>query len=174
MKNLTWNQILTKEDINKFTKEASETRRSDSTKFNAQSSRSHAIFQIKIERTNKNNTESQSLINIIDLAGSERNSIDSFEDKSKTEVENMKKIQQEANFINKSLTTLGRIINMLGDKNSNKSSIPYRESKLTMILQANTIFIVEFTKTWIKDSNDRKYLFSKEIVQHNERSLKFC
>jgi hypothetical protein len=47
----------------------------------------------------------------------------------------MKKIQQEANFINKSLTTLGRIINMLGDKNSNKNSIPYRESKLTMILQ---------------------------------------
>jgi hypothetical protein len=133
IKNLTWVRINSQEDILRYTKEASESRRSDSTQFNLTSSRSHAIFQIKIEYegTNKSST-----INIIDLAGSERSSL-SFTGKSKEEIEISKRIQTEANFINKSLTTLGRIISMIGDKKNtnNKIAIPYRESKLTQVLQ---------------------------------------
>jgi kinesin family protein 11 len=44
----------------------------------------------------------------------------------------MKKIQTEANSINKSLTTLGRVIRLISEKNPN---IPYRESVLTRVLQ---------------------------------------
>jgi hypothetical protein len=39
------------------------------------------------------------------------------------------------------LTTLGRIISMIGDKKSAKLAIPYRESKLTMLLQVKIIII---------------------------------
>jgi kinesin family protein C1 len=134
IKGLTWIQIKCKEDIIKFTKEASDSRRCDSTQFNSASSRSHAIFQIRLERDNTYNT-----INIIDLAGSERSSL-SFGGKTKEEIELGKRIQNEANFINKSLTTLGRIISMIGDKNI-KLAIPYRESKLTMILQVIFVLI---------------------------------
>jgi len=46
----------------------------------------------------------------------------------------MKKIQNEANFINKSLTTLGRIVRIISEKQP-LANIPYRESKLTRLLQ---------------------------------------
>jgi len=46
----------------------------------------------------------------------------------------MKKIQAEANYINKSLTTLGRILRLISEKKP-ENVIPYRESKLTRILQ---------------------------------------
>jgi kinesin family member C1 len=140
IKNLTWVEINNKEDILKYTKEASETRRSDSTQFNSTSSRSHAVFQIKIESQKEGNTVLSGMINIIDLAGSERSSLSSFNGKSKEEVDLAKKIQNEANFINKSLTTLGRIISMIGDKKTGKVAIPYRESKLTMLLQVKINF----------------------------------
>jgi kinesin family protein C1 len=135
VKNLIWVNINSQEDIIKYTKEASDSRRSDSTQFNSTSSRSHAIFQIKIEYQGTNKS---SIINIIDLAGSERSSLN-FTGKSKEEIEISKRIQTEANFINKSLTTLGRIIGMIGDKKNtnNKLAIPYRESKLTQVLQVN-------------------------------------
>jgi hypothetical protein len=134
VKGLLWHQIKTKTDMIKCIKEASESRRSESTQFNDCSSRSHALYQLKLETRNKLNQEIQSLINIVDLAGSERSALN-FGGKTKEEIESMKKLQSEANFINKSLTTLGRVISMLADKKSNKISIPYRESKLTMILQ---------------------------------------
>ena len=50
IKNLTWIKVQKKEDILKLAKEATEARRSDSTQFNNVSSRSHAIFQIKIDK----------------------------------------------------------------------------------------------------------------------------
>jgi hypothetical protein len=62
-----------------------------------------------------------------------------------------KKIQKEANFINKSLTTLGRIIRLIKQQRLmglKDMCIPYRESKLTRMLQdciggdAQTLMIV--------------------------------
>jgi hypothetical protein len=137
IKSLIWVNIKSEEDILKYTKEASDSRRSDSTQFNNTSSRSHAIFQIKIEYEGTNKS---SIINIIDLAGSERSSL-SFTGKSKEEIEVSRRVQTEANFINKSLTTLGRIISMIGDKKNNNSkiAIPYRESKLTQVLQVRDL-----------------------------------
>jgi hypothetical protein len=141
IKGLTWLQIFTMEDICKFTKDASESRRSDSTQFNSTSSRSHAVFQIKIEKIKNSKVENTSLINIIDLAGSERSSLNSLSGKTKEEIDLVKRIQNEANFINKSLTTLGRIISLINDKKSAKVAIPYRESKLTMVLQVIICYI---------------------------------
>jgi hypothetical protein len=136
IKKLIWVDINSMEDIIKFIKDASDSRRSDSTLYNSVSSRSHAVFQIKLENKNVCNQEIRtSVINIIDLAGSERSSISSWEGKTKEEIDLAKRIQNEANFINKSLTTLGRIISLIADKKCNKVAIPYRESKLTMVLQ---------------------------------------
>jgi hypothetical protein len=135
IKNLTWNNIKSKEDILSLIKSASDSRKVESNSYNESSSRSHAVFQIKLEAfNNQKKTTVESLINIVDLAGSERSNLN-FTNKSKEEVESMKRLQTEANFINKSLTTLGRVISMLADKKSNKLAIPYRESKLTMVLQ---------------------------------------
>lgn len=135
VKNLMWNNIKSKDDINNLIRIASQSRRVESTQFNESSSRSHAIFQIKLEMIdNSKKTTTESYINIVDLAGSEKCTLN-YSNKNKEEIENMKKLQNEANFINKSLSTLGRVISMLADKKSNKLSIPYRESKLTTVLQ---------------------------------------
>lgn len=60
----------------------------------------------------------------MDLAGSERLK----ESKSQGEM-----IKETGN-INKSLFTLGKVISSLTDKKTNKQHIPYRDSKLTMLL----------------------------------------
>ena len=66
-------------------------------------------------------------ISFVDLAGSERLK------ETKTEGQTMIK---ETGSINKSLFTLGKVISMLsqGAKNLDKKYIPYRDSKLTMLL----------------------------------------
>ncbi len=55
IKNLTWNKIESKDDILKYTNKASDSRRTNSTKFNSSSSRSHAVFQIKLVKSNNTN-----------------------------------------------------------------------------------------------------------------------
>ena len=63
---------------------------------------------------------------------------------------------------------------MLADKKSNKNSIPYRESKLTMILQVKKNINIEFSKTRIKNCYDCKYMFFTEKLKSHKRSIKFC
>jgi len=174
IKNLTWVAIENKEDILRFTREASDSRRCDSTQFNSTSSRSHAIFQIKIDSVKDYSSIESSIINIIDLAGSERSSLQNLSAKTKEEIEAVKRIQNEANFINKSLTTLGRIISMIGDKKSAKVAIPYRESKLTMVLQnslkpnSKTVMIV----TVCSDVNN--YNMTKESLKFATNAMISC
>jgi len=91
-----------------------------STSMNAKSSRSHAIFILTI--LNKT-TDVRSTLYLVDLAGSERIK------KSNVSGERI----DEAIAINSSLTTLGKCIIALGDKKA--SHVPFRESKLTKILQ---------------------------------------
>ena len=94
------------------------------TNMNEHSSRSHSIFILTINQTNK--IEGYSKIGklyLVDLAGSEKI--------SKTGATGH--TLEEAKIINKSLTTLGRVINNLTDGKS--THIPYRESKLTRVLQ---------------------------------------
>ncbi|KAG0047913.1 hypothetical protein BGZ83_007109 [Gryganskiella cystojenkinii] len=113
-----------------------------STDFNAHSSRSHSIFQITIESRDRSpgtvpgspsarkalggaksaTAVRVSQLNLIDLAGSE---------KASTDVERRK----EGAFINKSLLTLGTVISKLTEEKG--AHIPYRDSKLTRILQSS-------------------------------------
>ncbi|KAG0371205.1 hypothetical protein BGZ54_008945 [Gamsiella multidivaricata] len=113
-----------------------------STDFNAHSSRSHSIFQIVIESRDRSpgnaagspTTRKPTLgaksasavrvsqLNLIDLAGSEKAA--SNEERRK-----------EGAFINKSLLTLGSVISKLTEEKG--AHIPYRDSKLTRILQSS-------------------------------------
>jgi kinesin family protein 11 len=96
------------------------------TKCNDLSSRSHTVFTITVltKRTTESGEDyvSSGKLNLVDLAGSENIGRSGAENKRAT----------EAGLINKSLLTLGRVINALVDKSSH---IPYRESKLTRLLQ---------------------------------------
>lgn len=96
------------------------------TKCNDLSSRSHTVFTITVltKRTTDSGEDyvSSGKLNLVDLAGSENIGRSGAENKRAT----------EAGLINKSLLTLGRVINALVDKSSH---IPYRESKLTRLLQ---------------------------------------
>jgi len=103
------------------------------TSMNAESSRSHSIFTLKIhqreavEAAGGKEIKIFSKINLVDLAGSERS--------SKTNATGAR-LKEGAN-INKSLTTLGTVINTLA-KNAGakkKDFVPYRNSKLTRVLQ---------------------------------------
>ena len=94
------------------------------TNMNEHSSRSHSIFILTINQTNKKDGGSKiGKLYLVDLAGSEKI--------SKTGATGH--TLEEAKIINKSLTTLGRVINNLTDGKS--THVPYRESKLTRVLQ---------------------------------------
>lgn len=96
------------------------------TKCNDLSSRSHTVFTVTVYMKRQTETGedfvSAGKLNLVDLAGSENIQRSGAENKRAT----------EAGLINKSLLTLGRVINALVDKSSH---IPYRESKLTRLLQ---------------------------------------
>ena len=99
------------------------------TNMNKESSRSHSVFSLKITTAeSKNGTKSvrTSRFNLIDLAGSER------QKQAKTEGVQLK----EASSINKSLSSLGNVINALVDNaNGKERHIHYRDSKLTFLLK---------------------------------------
>ncbi|KAF9114140.1 hypothetical protein BGX27_011568 [Mortierella sp. AM989] len=116
-------------------------RHTSSTDYNAHSSRSHSIFQIVIESRERTSAAPLSptgrkmssglkapsavrvsQLNLIDLAGSEKASADAER-------------RKEGAFINKSLLTLGTVISKLTDEKG--THIPYRDSKLTRILQSS-------------------------------------
>ncbi|XP_057801396.1 kinesin-like protein KIN-5D isoform X2 [Salvia miltiorrhiza] len=94
---------------------------------NKQSNRSHSIFTITVQIKEPNTTDGSELIrcgrlNLVDLAGSE-NILRSGAREVRA---------REAGEINKSLLTLGRVINALAD---NSTHVPYRDSKLTRLLR---------------------------------------
>jgi hypothetical protein len=94
------------------------------TLMNATSSRSHSIFTIVVECADNGGEHIRvGKLNLVDLAGSERQS------KTGATGDRLK----EANKINLSLTALGNVITALVDAKS--THIPYRDSKLTRLLQ---------------------------------------
>jgi hypothetical protein len=107
-----------------------------STNMNATSSRAHTVVQIRFSQkefmidTGMPKRKLESNINLIDLAGSERSaSTGATGDRAKEGVN-----------INQSLSTLGKVIQALAKKSegtaaAKKIVIPYRESKLTRILE---------------------------------------
>lgn len=97
------------------------------TLMNADSSRSHSIFTIYIERIQTDDLELNDVkfgkLNLVDLAGSERQA------KTGATGDRLK----EATKINLSLSALGNVISALVDGKS--KHIPFRDSKLTRLLQ---------------------------------------
>ncbi|KAM9333403.1 kinesin family member 4 [Pholidichthys leucotaenia] len=97
------------------------------TAMNAVSSRSHAIFTITLEQRRGSDKEDSILskFHLVDLAGSER------QKKTKAEGDRLK----EGISINRGLLSLGNVISALGDESKKTTFVPYRDSKLTRLLQ---------------------------------------
>lgn len=110
----------------KLLQSGSHKRQVAATKCNDLSSRSHTIFAITVMTKCTGDSGEEYVrsgkLNLVDLAGSENIGRSGAENKRAA----------EAGLINKSLLTLGRVINALVDKSAH---IPYRESKLTRLLQ---------------------------------------
>lgn len=131
--------VTSYQDIHDLIDEGNKARTVAATNMNETSSRSHAVFTIfftqqRLDETTQLTTEKVSKISLVDLAGSER--ADSTGAKGT-------RLKEGAN-INKSLTTLGKVISALAEISATKSKkskkadfIPYRDSVLTWLLREN-------------------------------------
>jgi hypothetical protein len=125
VKDLTILNVSGPEDIMSIINFGMGLRATHETKMNSVSSRSHSVFTIRVVQTVKDsNLTFMGLLNLVDLAGNEKI--------NKSEVRDFR--LREAKHINSSLTALGKVIMAL-DPTANKQHIPFRESKLTRILQ---------------------------------------
>jgi len=121
--NLKIEAVTTEGEIAEMLRRARKHRAVAETQCNERSSRSHSVFMLKISGKNKITTETCcGTLNLVDLAGSERIKDSGSEGQRLT----------EAQAINKSLSNLGNVIMALAQKNSH---VPYRNSKLTHLLQ---------------------------------------
>jgi kinesin family protein 5 len=134
---------------------------------NEHSSRSHSVFLINVKQENLENQKKLSgKLYLVDLAGSEK--------VSKTGAEGT--VLDEAKNINKSLSALGNVISALAD--GNKSHIPYRDSKLTRILQeslggnARTTIVICCSPASFNDAETKSTLeFGKRSVHLFQRTV---
>ncbi|KAA3482395.1 phragmoplast orienting kinesin 2 [Gossypium australe] len=140
------------------------------TNMNRESSRSHSVFTCVIEsRWEKDSTTNLRFarLNLVDLAGSERQKT------SGAEGERLK----EAASINKSLSTLGHVIMILVDvANGKQRHVPYRDSKLTFLLQdslggnSKTMIIANVSPSiccGIETLNTLKFAQRAKLIQNN-------
>ena len=143
VKDLTDLPVKNYSELLRYMRQGDSSRTTASTKMNDTSSRSHAVFTIMLKQIHHDletdsTTERLARIRLVDLAGSER--------AKATEAKGQR--LREGGNINKSLTTLGRVIAALADprhgrihngsgKNSNRSRdvVPYRDSILTWLLK---------------------------------------
>lgn len=124
VKGATERFVSSPEDVFEVIEEGKSNRHIAVTNMNEHSSRSHSVFLINVKQENLENQKKLSgKLYLVDLAGSEK--------VSKTGAEGT--VLDEAKNINKSLSALGNVISALAD--GNKTHIPYRDSKLTRILQ---------------------------------------
>ncbi|TMW56713.1 hypothetical protein Poli38472_006723 [Pythium oligandrum] len=163
-------------------------RTTGSTLMNAHSSRSHAIFTVSMiqhipmdgvgdrELTDDDFETRTSYFNFVDLAGSER--------QKRTQAEG--KRLKEGIDINKGLLALGNVISALGDdKKRGRVHVPYRDSKLTRMLQdslggnSRTLMLccvspadVNFEETLnaLKYANRARNIKNKPVVNRDESS----
>ncbi|XP_043506365.1 kinesin-like protein unc-104 isoform X12 [Frieseomelitta varia] len=128
--------VMSYQDIHDLIDEGNKARTVAATNMNETSSRSHAVFTIFFTQQKHDSitglvTEKVSKISLVDLAGSER--ADSTGAKGT-------RLKEGAN-INKSLTTLGKVISALAEiatkKKKKADFIPYRDSVLTWLLREN-------------------------------------
>nr|CAH7750293.1 unnamed protein product [Callosobruchus chinensis] len=116
-------KIGSAEELFSLLEKGNKNRTQHPTDANAESSRSHAVFQVYIQMKMKTSQEIRTAkLSMIDLAGSERGSATNYVGARFTEGAN----------INKSLLALGNCINSLAD---GLRHVPYRDSKLTRLLK---------------------------------------
>ncbi|KAM0898611.1 hypothetical protein ACQ4PT_021784 [Festuca glaucescens] len=131
-------EVKSKEEMALHLARGSLSRATGSTNMNSQSSRSHAIFTISIEQKRMSSSTSEkptnsdydilsSKFHLVDLAGSER--------AKRTGADGLR--LKEGIHINRGLLALGNVISALGDEKKRKEGafVPYRDSKLTRLLQ---------------------------------------
>uniref|UniRef100_A0A8B9F5P4 Kinesin family member 4A n=1 Tax=Amazona collaria TaxID=241587 RepID=A0A8B9F5P4_9PSIT len=152
-----------------------------STAMNSQSSRSHAIFTIFIDQKKKSdkNSSFHSKLHLVDLAGSER------QKKTKAEGDRLK----EGININRGLLCLGNVISALGDENKKGGFVPYRDSKLTRLLQdslggnSHTLMIacvspadsnLEETLNTLRYADRARKIKNKPIVNRDPQAAELC
>jgi DNA repair exonuclease SbcCD ATPase subunit len=136
--NLTKEPVNNIEDVFELLKKGNKNRAVASTSLNETSSRSHMVLWVDVISGFEGQDGNRGTLFLVDLAGSERVK------KSEVEGDHMK----EAGHINKSLSALGNVMEALDRK---ASHIPYRDSKLTYLLQdslggnSRTMMIVAVT-----------------------------
>ncbi|XP_073963886.1 kinesin-like protein 64D isoform X2 [Choristoneura fumiferana] len=127
VKDLTGYVVHNADELEKIMAVGNKNRHIGATAMNTESSRSHAIFSITVESSKKGGDGKTHVkmgkLHLVDLAGSER--------QSKTQATGTR--LKEATKINQSLSVLGNVISALVDGKS--THIPYRNSKLTRLLQ---------------------------------------
>ncbi|KAL6999396.1 Kinesin-like protein KIN-14N [Sarracenia purpurea var. burkii] len=115
--------VCSSREVSFLLDQAAQSRSVGKTQMNEQSSRSHFVFTLRISGYNENTDQHvQGVLNLIDLAGSERLS------KSGSTGDRLKETQA----INKSLSSLSDVIFALAKK---EDHVPFRNSKLTYLLQ---------------------------------------
>ncbi|XP_057773194.1 kinesin-like protein KIN-4C [Salvia miltiorrhiza] len=180
---VTESEVRTKEEMASYLLQGSLTRATGSTKMNSQSSRSHAIFTISMEQRRRTNALAEddvgddvliAKLHLVDLAGSER--------AKRTGADGSRLL--EGIHINKGLLALGNVISALGDDKKRKEGghVPYRDSKLTRILQdslggnCKTIMIAcvspadtnaEETLNTLKYANRARNIQNKAIINRD-------
>ncbi|CAI8618539.1 unnamed protein product [Vicia faba] len=132
VENLTEEQVCTVKDVNQLLIKGLLNRTVGATSVNSESSRSHTVFTCVVESRCKSIADrlsrfKTSKINLVDLAGSERQKL--------TGAAGYR--LKEAGNINRSLSQLGNLINILAEvsQTGKQRHIPYRDSKLTFLLQ---------------------------------------
>ncbi|KAI9256574.1 kinesin motor domain-containing protein, partial [Phascolomyces articulosus] len=140
---LTEEVVTSPYDVISIIEKGEANRHISTTDYNLHSSRSHTIFQMVIESRERTSTSSTLLaplnqrrhipsshkdamkisqLNLIDLAGSEK-------------AASNQERRKEGSYINKSLLTLGTVIAKLTETRNLPGHVPFRDSKLTRILQ---------------------------------------
>jgi kinesin family protein 5 len=147
VEDLSEHYVASEEEVFELIQIGSDNRTTGYTNMNDYSSRSHTILMLTIKSSNVEDLSTKTgKLFLVDLAGSEKI--------SKTGATGL--TLEEAKMINSSLTTLGMVINSLTDEKS--SHIPYRESKITRILQeslggnAKTCLIITCSPSSFNDS----------------------
>lgn len=136
VKGVTFKTVQSAEEALQCLRLGALSRTTASTQMNTQSSRSHAIFTLHIKQQRLVPSEDENVISnefetlsakfhFVDLAGSER--------LKRTGATGER--QKEGISINCGLLALGNVISALGDKTKRALHIPYRDSKLTRLLQ---------------------------------------